>query len=146
MPIQSPMIRSLIPLPMEANLAAALLVEIVLCSTQQRSACVQIRVMPNTPCLIGQAASAFVLGNNATGEDAEKVFALISSCGRFTHPVIFDMLCRACVLCATELMISVGITPIRGIYRCQSVMNLCHLVCQPQHFCLRLRRTTLLVQ
>ena len=42
---------------------------------------VQIRVMPNTPCLIGQAASAYVLGNNATGEDAEKVFALISSCG-----------------------------------------------------------------
>ena len=41
----------------------------------------QIRVMPNTPCLIGQAASAYVLGNNATGEDAEKVFALISSCG-----------------------------------------------------------------
>ncbi|CAL5225625.1 g8480 [Coccomyxa viridis] len=40
-----------------------------------------IRVMPNTPCLIGQAASAYVLGNNATGEDAEKVFALISSCG-----------------------------------------------------------------
>lgn len=42
----------------------------------------QIRVMPNTPCLIGQAASAYVLGNNATGEDAEKVFALISSCGK----------------------------------------------------------------
>lgn len=39
--------------------------------------------MPNTPCLIGQAASAYVLGNNATGEDAEKVFALISSCGGF---------------------------------------------------------------
>ena len=48
---------------------------------------VQIRVMPNTPCLIGQAASAYVLGNNATGEDAEKVFALISSCGEPLSPL-----------------------------------------------------------
>ena len=50
---------------------------------------VQIRVMPNTPCLIGQAASAYVLGNNATGEDAEKVFALISSCG---EPLLSSLL------------------------------------------------------
>lgn len=37
--------------------------------------------MPNTPCLIGQAASAYVLGNNATGQDAAKTYTLMSSAG-----------------------------------------------------------------
>lgn len=41
----------------------------------------QVRVMPNTPCLIGQAASAYVLGSHATAEDNDKVFALMSSVG-----------------------------------------------------------------
>jgi pyrroline-5-carboxylate reductase len=41
----------------------------------------QVRVMPNTPCLIGQAASAYVLGNNATGQDAAKTYTLMSSAG-----------------------------------------------------------------
>ena len=41
----------------------------------------QIRVMPNTPCLIGQAASAYVLGNHATNEDAAKIYMLLSSAG-----------------------------------------------------------------
>ncbi|CAL8466920.1 g6456 [Coccomyxa elongata] len=40
-----------------------------------------IRVMPNTPCLIGQAASAYVLGNHATNEDAAKIYMLLSSAG-----------------------------------------------------------------
>eukprot|EP00891_Asterochloris_glomerata_P007369 jgi/Astpho2/7369/Aster-01959 len=40
-----------------------------------------IRVMPNTPCLIGQAASAFVMGTHATESDADKAYALMSSVG-----------------------------------------------------------------
>lgn len=40
-----------------------------------------VRVMPNTPCLIGQAASAYVLGNHATLEDGGRAYALFSSVG-----------------------------------------------------------------
>ena len=40
-----------------------------------------IRVMPNTPCLIGQAASTYVMGSHATEGDQEKVDALMSSVG-----------------------------------------------------------------
>lgn len=47
----------------------------------------QMRVMPNTPCLIGQAASAYVLGTHATDDDAQKTYALMSSVGEriFLH-------------------------------------------------------------
>jgi pyrroline-5-carboxylate reductase len=38
--------------------------------------------MPNTPCLIGQAASAYVLGNHATNDDAAKTYGLLSSAGQ----------------------------------------------------------------
>ena len=44
----------------------------------------QMRVMPNTPCLIGQAASAYVLGTHATDDDAQKTYALMSSVGELT--------------------------------------------------------------
>ena len=50
-------------------------------------AAVQIRVMPNTPCLIGQAASAFVMGTHATESDANKAYALMSSVGELALPV-----------------------------------------------------------
>ena len=40
-----------------------------------------VRVMPNTPCLIGQAASAYVLGNHATLEDGDRAYSLFSSVG-----------------------------------------------------------------
>lgn len=40
-----------------------------------------IRVMPNTPCLIGQGASAFSLGDTATPADAESVDQLLSAVG-----------------------------------------------------------------
>jgi pyrroline-5-carboxylate reductase len=40
-----------------------------------------VRVMPNTPCLIGQGASAFCLGRNASKEDGELVQQLLSAVG-----------------------------------------------------------------
>lgn len=40
-----------------------------------------VRVMPNTPCLIGAAASTYVMGTHANEEDKEKVDALMSSVG-----------------------------------------------------------------
>ncbi|KAK9848849.1 hypothetical protein WJX84_005716 [Apatococcus fuscideae] len=40
-----------------------------------------VRVMPNTPCLIREAASAYVLGNSATPLDASRTFALMRSVG-----------------------------------------------------------------
>jgi pyrroline-5-carboxylate reductase len=41
-----------------------------------------IRVMPNTPCLIGQSASAFALGPNASEGDAALVRQLLDTVGR----------------------------------------------------------------
>jgi len=40
-----------------------------------------VRVMPNTPCLVGQTAAAFALGGGATPEDARLVARLLSSVG-----------------------------------------------------------------
>lgn len=40
-----------------------------------------VRVMPNTPALIGQGAAAFAAGTAATGEDAELVSRIFSSVG-----------------------------------------------------------------
>ena len=40
-----------------------------------------IRVMPNTPCLVGETASAMCLGSAATEEDAEVVRTLFSAVG-----------------------------------------------------------------
>jgi pyrroline-5-carboxylate reductase len=40
-----------------------------------------IRVMPNTPCLIGKGVSGFSLGNHATPEDSELVGQLLSAVG-----------------------------------------------------------------
>jgi pyrroline-5-carboxylate reductase len=40
-----------------------------------------VRVMPNTPCLIGQGASCFSLGPHATRADADSVAALFSAVG-----------------------------------------------------------------
>ncbi|MFZ5596372.1 MAG: pyrroline-5-carboxylate reductase [Bacillota bacterium] len=41
-----------------------------------------IRVMPNTPALVGEAASALCLGPGAGGKDMEKALAIFSSFGR----------------------------------------------------------------
>ena len=40
-----------------------------------------VRVMPNTPALVGASASAFALGANATSEDAQLVAKLLSAVG-----------------------------------------------------------------
>lgn len=40
-----------------------------------------IRVMPNTPCLVGQGASAFSLGSKATPADGQVVQELLSTVG-----------------------------------------------------------------
>ncbi len=41
-----------------------------------------VRVMPNTPCLVGQSASGYSLGPGATAADAEVVSQLLSAVGR----------------------------------------------------------------
>jgi pyrroline-5-carboxylate reductase len=40
-----------------------------------------VRVMPNTPCLVGKGASAFALGGKATEEDGQVVEQLLSTVG-----------------------------------------------------------------
>lgn len=40
-----------------------------------------VRVMPNTPALVGKGASAFALGSNATRSDAEVAVALLGGVG-----------------------------------------------------------------
>ncbi len=40
-----------------------------------------VRVMPNTPCLIGRGASGFALGTHATKSDAKLVASLLSAVG-----------------------------------------------------------------
>ena len=40
-----------------------------------------VRVMPNTPCLVGAAAAGFSLGSAATAEDAELVEAMFGTVG-----------------------------------------------------------------
>ena len=44
-------------------------------------ACRLVRVMPNTPCLVGQSASAYCLGGEATPEDGQLVSQLLSAVG-----------------------------------------------------------------
>ncbi|TWU23745.1 pyrroline-5-carboxylate reductase [Bythopirellula polymerisocia] len=41
-----------------------------------------IRVMPNTPCLVGEGASCFSRGSSATDEDAEDIRLVLESVGR----------------------------------------------------------------
>ena len=70
-------------------------------------AALQIRVMPNTPCLIGQAASAFVMGTHATEMDANKAYALMSSVGELALPLSsWDWLWTRCSVTPGRLQYS----------------------------------------
>lgn len=40
-----------------------------------------VRVMPNTPCLVGEAACGFALGNHATDDDKTLVKSLLDAVG-----------------------------------------------------------------
>lgn len=40
-----------------------------------------VRVMPNTPCLVGEAAAGFALGRAATSDDAELVESMLQTVG-----------------------------------------------------------------
>src|SRR5438046_1682997 len=44
--------------------------------------CRLVRVMPNTPCLVGASASGYSAGAGASGEDIELVDRLLNSVGR----------------------------------------------------------------
>src|SRR4051794_19910001 len=43
--------------------------------------CRLVRVMPNTPCLVGESASAYCLGPGATAADGQLVATLLGSVG-----------------------------------------------------------------
>jgi pyrroline-5-carboxylate reductase len=58
-----------------------------------------VRVMPNTPCLIGAAASTYVMGSHASEEDKEKVDALMSSVGECTFRQSDPSRCEALTMC-----------------------------------------------
>lgn len=50
-----------------------------------------VRVMPNTPCLVGASASGFALGGTATDEDAAYVESLLGAVGvafRLSEPLL----------------------------------------------------------
>ncbi|HLG29914.1 MAG TPA: pyrroline-5-carboxylate reductase, partial [Candidatus Brocadiales bacterium] len=44
--------------------------------------CRCIRVMPNTPCLVGETAAGFALGKNATEADGKLVSTILSAVGK----------------------------------------------------------------
>ena len=44
--------------------------------------CRAIRVMPNTPCLVGETAAGYALGENATQDDGELVGQILNAVGR----------------------------------------------------------------
>ena len=44
--------------------------------------CRAIRVMPNTPCLVGEAAAGYALGKNATRNDGELVGRILNAVGK----------------------------------------------------------------
>ena len=61
------------------SIAAGVTIERLASSLPERHRIV--RVMPNTPCLIGRGASAFSLGEHATAQDGDLVARLLSSVG-----------------------------------------------------------------
>lgn len=62
------------------SIAAGVTVERMLDAAGSGSKC--IRVMPNTPCLVGETAAAMCLGGKASSADAEVVTQLFEAVGR----------------------------------------------------------------
>lgn len=50
--------------------------------TSLKPGCRCIRVMPNTPCLVGETAAGFALGKNATEADGKLVSTILSAVGK----------------------------------------------------------------
>ncbi len=49
-----------------------------------------MRVMPNTPCVVGECASAFAANTNATAADIGLVSQLLSAVGLAVHVPVSD--------------------------------------------------------
>lgn len=47
-----------------------------------KEGCRTIRVMPNTPCLVGETAAGYALGKNATRDDGELVGRILNAVGK----------------------------------------------------------------
>jgi pyrroline-5-carboxylate reductase len=47
-----------------------------------KAGCRAVRVMPNTPCLVGETAAGFALGKNATEADGKLVSTILSAVGK----------------------------------------------------------------
>ncbi len=78
-----------------------------------------VRVMPNTPCLVGETASAMCLGGRATEEDAEVVRKLFSAVGR----IVQVRLSRTCTM---RDAIEQGVPGLTGVpRRTLSVHSVC---------------------
>lgn len=62
-----------------------------------------IRVMPNTPCLVGESASAMCLGGKANEKDSDDVHALFAAVGKIFKVVHLWVgsacLCDGCYCC-----------------------------------------------
>lgn len=58
-----------------------------------------VRVMPNTPALVGLSASAYTLGRHCTKDDAFVVQTMLDSIGTGTKRQIAQRMWMECVLC-----------------------------------------------
>jgi len=70
---------SVTPEHLIVSIAAGVTIESIESALQPKSRV--IRVMPNTPCLVGETAAAFALGTAATAEDGELVRSILDAVG-----------------------------------------------------------------
>ena len=79
----APVLEALVPVIQPHHLVISIAAGIRLSTLEQSlgGTARVVRVMPNTPCLIQSAASAYALGKNATEEDSDLVHRLLSAVG-----------------------------------------------------------------